>query len=129
MASTSPHGPGPDPPGSAGDARNAHSPRSAPDPFPATFSGDLAILAVGGLDTWLPYLNPAGRHTLGLGPNDALAGRHWTDLLSDWAARLVRETAIPTARRVGIWSGRTAFRAVDAQEQPAAQLIVVPPPA
>jgi two-component system cell cycle sensor histidine kinase/response regulator CckA len=128
MASMSPHGPGSGPPGSAGDALAALSRGSAPGTLPATLSTDLDIVAVGDLDTRLTYLNSAGRHALGLGPDDVLAGRRWIDLLSDSAARLVRETAIPTARRVGVWSGRTALRAVDAQERPAAQLVIVPPP-
>jgi PAS domain S-box-containing protein len=130
MTSTSsPHGPSPGLPGGPGDALAALSPGSVPGSFPATLSTDLDIVAIGDLDTRLTYLNSAGRHALGLGPDDVLAGRRWIDLLSDWAARLVRETAIPTARRVGVWSGRTALRAVDAQERAAAQLIIVPPPA
>jgi two-component system cell cycle sensor histidine kinase/response regulator CckA len=128
MASTSPHGPRSDPPGFAGDALASLPQGRAPCSFPATLSTDLDIVAVGDLDTRLTYLNSAGRHALGLGPDDALAGRRWIDLLSDSAARLVCETAIPTARRVGVWSGRTALRTVAAQERPAAQLVIVPPP-
>jgi PAS domain S-box-containing protein len=88
---------------------------------------DRDIVAIGDLDTRLSYLNPAGRRALHIGPHDPLTGRHWTDLLPDWAARLVRETAIPTARREGTWSGRTAIRSADAHEQPTVQLVIVPP--
>lgn len=105
MASTSPHEPG---------------------SFSTTLTTDRDIVAVGDLDTRLSYLNPAGRRTLHLGPHDPLAGRHWTDLLPDWAAHLVRETAIPTAHREGTWSGRTAIRSADAEEWPAVQLVIVP---
>jgi PAS domain S-box-containing protein len=128
MASNSPYGPGSYLPGGAGDALAALSPHSAAGSLPATLSTDLDIVAVGDLDTRLSYLNSAGRHALGLGPDDVLAGRCWIDLLSDGAARLVRETAIPIARRMGVWSGRSALREVGAQERPAAQLVIVPPP-
>jgi PAS domain S-box-containing protein len=94
-------------------ARQAAILEAAPD-FVATATPDGRIV----------YMNRALTHLVGaLGEADPGAGT-LVRLHPGWAARVVADEGIPTAVRVGTWSGETALRAPDGREIPTSQAII-----
>ncbi len=72
----------------------------------------------------LTYLNAAGRRILGW---EAPMDSRWQVLFSahpQWAQRIVREEAIPTAIERGVWQGETAVLGPDGREIPVSQVIM-----
>jgi PAS domain S-box-containing protein len=70
------------------------------------------------------HLNPAGRKLLGLDAHAALPALTLTSLHPQWAAQLVAEKGIPTARAQGTWEGETAIRDSQGREIPVTQTIM-----
>ena len=70
------------------------------------------------------FLNLAARRMLGYGPHDDVSALTIAQCHPEWAGRLILEHGIPTAMRVGFWTGRTAVAAADGREIPMLQVIV-----
>ena len=76
-------------------------------------------------DGKLLYLNRAGRRLLGLDPDgDDLTGASGFDFYPGWAAQLLRDEAVPAARRDGTWQGETAVIGADGKEIPVSQVLI-----
>jgi diguanylate cyclase (GGDEF)-like protein/PAS domain S-box-containing protein len=58
----------------------------------------------------LLYLNQAGRHMLGLGPQHDISGMRLVDCMSEWGAQQLLRVALPTAARDGVWEGESMLR-------------------
>ncbi len=58
----------------------------------------------------LLYLNQAGRHLLGLGPQHDISGMRLADCHSEWGAQQLLRVALPAATRDGVWEGESALR-------------------
>ena len=71
----------------------------------------------------LLYINPAGVAMLGR-EAEALRGLRLADCMAPWAWTVVREDALPTAVRVGSWTGETALLARDGREIPVSQVVI-----
>jgi PAS domain S-box-containing protein len=79
------------------------------------------VVGLADRDLHIFYLNPAAVNLLGFLPN---GGAHVRDFHPEWAARLVLEEGIPTARREGVWVGETALLSRDGREVPFLQTLV-----
>jgi diguanylate cyclase (GGDEF)-like protein/PAS domain S-box-containing protein len=75
-------------------------------------------------DGQVRFLNRAGRAVLGLNSAANLGSIDVTEHFVPWAARLVRDQAIPSAIRDGVWLGETAFLGPDRAEIPMSQIII-----
>lgn len=70
------------------------------------------------------YRNPGARQLL-LGTPEAEPLQHYIwEMRPEWAARRVREEALPTALRRGIWQGETAFLGPEGEEIPVSQILL-----
>lgn len=69
------------------------------------------------------YFNRAGYEVLGL-PHDAPLADAISRVHPPWAARLVKEEAIPVAIAQGRWLGETAVNGADGREIPMSQMIL-----
>jgi PAS domain S-box-containing protein len=69
------------------------------------------------------YLNPAGRVMLGLGLQDPVEGRPFTDFISADAHTRFIEESLPQATIKGAWSGETTFCNSSGREIPISQVI------
>jgi PAS domain S-box-containing protein len=78
----------------------------------------VAISQVGGP---ISYLNPAGQRLLGIGPQEAVA---LSDYRPPWVRKVIREEAIPTAIREGVWSGETVLVSKAGEEVPVSQVLI-----
>ena len=72
----------------------------------------------------LLHLNPAGRKLLGLDGASDLTGLTIARMHPKWAAQLVTEEGIPTARLHGTWEGETVLMRRDGHEIPVTQTIM-----
>ncbi|PDV98395.1 ATP-binding protein [Candidatus Chloroploca asiatica] len=70
------------------------------------------------------FLNTAGRHVLGILPNEDLATMRVVDLYPPSRLTWLRTEAIPTVMREGIWSGESIIYARDGTEIPVEQVIL-----
>lgn len=70
------------------------------------------------------YLNRAGSQMLGLKPGGDSAAISLLDTHPAWAARRVRDEAIPYAIEHGTWSGETALVGHDGREIPVLQVVI-----
>ena len=61
----------------------------------------------------LLFLNQAGRHLLGLGPQHAIEGMYLATCHSEWGAQHLLREALPIADREGVWEGESALRGGD----------------
>lgn len=62
------------------------------------------------------YLNPAGRSLLGIENQDTLAGRSLMEFVPNQCLWTLLNDAVPTAWRVGFWSGNIELRRLDGKE-------------
>lgn len=82
------------------------------------------LVATASEDGEILYLNAAGQRMLGL-PRGGRPLNLWKgDFLPSWVRDMLREHAVPIARREGVWSGESAFFSKDGQEQPVSQVIL-----
>ncbi len=70
------------------------------------------------------YINKAGRRLRGLAPDTSLDGLQIADFHPAWAAKILYEEAIPTARHNGYWSGNLAMINARGEETPVSQVIL-----
>jgi PAS domain S-box-containing protein len=82
------------------------------------------LVATAGLDGRVLYYNPAGRRMLGFELEFIPFTVNLFDTHPAWAARIVREEAIPYALEHGTWSGETALLGPDGGEIPVLQVII-----
>ena len=75
-------------------------------------------------DGQIRFLNQAGHATLGLSPGASIDRVNLMDHFAAWAAQVVREEAIPSAIRDGVWLGETALLGPDGAEIPVSQIII-----
>ncbi|SFR56443.1 PAS domain S-box-containing protein/diguanylate cyclase (GGDEF) domain-containing protein [Marinobacter daqiaonensis] len=75
----------------------------------------------------LIYLNPAGRHLLGITDEAPLAGWEFEQLLTPLAGKILRSEAIPTALECGLWHGEMSLRDRKGTEVPVSQLLIAHP--
>ncbi|MFA9460091.1 PAS domain S-box protein [Thiohalorhabdus methylotrophus] len=68
------------------------------------------------------YLNPAGQELLGPYAGQGLEGIFPSH--PQWAARRLREEALPTAMREGLWRGETAVLGPEGEEIPVDQVVI-----
>jgi diguanylate cyclase (GGDEF)-like protein/PAS domain S-box-containing protein len=75
---------------------------------------------------YLLYLNRAGRTLLGIHPDQDIvaAHLHLEDYLPIWARHHIRDEAVPTALREGVWRGEGALKTVDGREVPVSQVLL-----
>jgi len=70
------------------------------------------------------YRNAGARKILGLTAGDGPRPPQVGDSHPEWAARIIREEAFPTALREGFWQGESAILGADGHEVPVSQIIV-----
>lgn len=70
------------------------------------------------------YLNSGGRKLLGVSENEDIQSQPISRMRPAWAAELIRNQAIPTALRTGVWRGETAYKSRAGVEVPVSQVIV-----
>lgn len=70
------------------------------------------------------YTNQGGRRLLGFGPDQPMDGWHVRNSHPQWAARVVLEEGLPTARDQGMWHGEVAFLDGQGREVPFSQTIL-----
>ncbi len=73
-------------------------------------------------DLNITYLNRAGREITGVGDRP-VAAITIPSVHPEWAGRLILEQGLPTAMRVGTWSGETAVLDAQGREVPISQVI------
>jgi len=81
------------------------------------------VVGIRSVDGTLLYLNRAGREQLGVHPDLP----HTFNLgfgHAPWSATLLREVAIPTAIRTGMWRGETGMVRPNGEEVPMSQVII-----
>lgn len=77
-----------------------------------------AIIGISRPDGKLIYLNAAGRHLLGLGPDDSLEGFEPRTVHTEESFTTLVKEAMPTASKEGHWTGEMNFRNRDGQVIP-----------
>ena len=70
------------------------------------------------------FLNSAGRRMLGLGETEDIADTRLSDFQSPWTVDFLSREGIPTALKIGHWSGETALRNRSGHEIAVLQVIV-----
>lgn len=70
------------------------------------------------------YVNRAGRALLGYAPETELAGSLVAHHHPEWALRLMRNEAYPSATDEGTWSGQAALIGDDGREVPVSQVVI-----
>jgi len=70
------------------------------------------------------YLNPAGRHMLGMGYHEDPAWLDPSHYYPGWAARRMREEAVPEALNRGVWRGESAILRRGGEEVPVMQTLI-----
>ena len=70
------------------------------------------------------WVNKAGRKMRGIAEDVDVSGLFIPDFHPQWAAKIVKKEAIPTALREGSWTGETALLGRDGREIPVSQVIV-----
>ena len=81
----------------------------------------VAMVDDGGTITWV---NPAGWQLLGYPPDQHPARLQLTDIHPGRSMDLLRDTALPTAGREGVWSGETVITIRDGRAIPIWKVIV-----
>jgi PAS domain S-box-containing protein len=69
-------------------------------------------------DDLLVFLNPAARRLFGLGSEEAIGGRRFSEFLPPMAAAQVALECIPDAMAAGSWQGESTLKAANGQESP-----------
>jgi len=70
------------------------------------------------------YHNPGARRMLLGAPDAEMTQRHMWEMRPDWAARRIREEALPAVIECGIWQGETAFLGPDGGETPVSETLL-----
>jgi PAS domain S-box-containing protein len=70
------------------------------------------------------YMNPAGRALLGLGPEDDLAGKNLCDTVDTEDGKNIRDVAVPSAIKNGLWSGDSRMHDSTGRQIHASQVII-----
>lgn len=70
------------------------------------------------------YLNPAARRMAGLAPDAPIEGVPITSFHPPDAAAMLVETAMPQARRTGLWEGESLIRMAGGETLPVSQVIL-----
>ena len=70
------------------------------------------------------YRNPGARQLLLGSPDAELTQDYIWEMRPEWAAKRIREEALPTALERGIWQGETAFLGPDGDEVPVSQILL-----
>jgi len=82
------------------------------------------ILTISGLDGRVAYLNPAGCAILGVPPLKPGESFPQADIKPLWSLKLLESEVIPTALRMGSWTGEGAFLSPTGQEFPVSQVVI-----
>jgi PAS domain S-box-containing protein len=69
-------------------------------------------------DDLLVFLNPTARRLFGLGPDEEIAGRRFSEFLPPMAAAQIALECIPDAFATGSWQGESTLRDADGLEIP-----------
>lgn len=77
------------------------------------------------MDGRILFLNEAGRHLVGLLPNDDLTRMRVPDFHPAWANEIFEREAFPIAIRDGVWSGEAAVLHRDGHEIPVSLVVLV----
>ena len=85
------------------------------------------IVAITTIDGRLLHLNRAGRHLMGVAPEQGLTDQNLARLHPAWALEIVRHEGIAVALSDGVWEGETAVLAPDGRELPVSQIILAHP--
>lgn len=75
----------------------------------------------------LLYLNPAGRHMLGLRPEEDITRKRMCDHMDRDMLDTIRYTAIPAAIENGLWSGESRMRDSSGRDIYTSQVIIAHP--
>ena len=70
------------------------------------------------------YINPAGRHLVGLGPEDSLEQWQVGHLYTPESREQRDRVSIPTALEKGVWSGESVFRDRHGNPFPVSQVLI-----
>ncbi len=70
------------------------------------------------------FINKAGRKMLGIGEDEDIADIRIEDTHPAWANEIIRNEAIPTAIRDGVWRGEIAMLSLDGREIPVLQVLM-----
>jgi PAS domain S-box-containing protein len=70
------------------------------------------------------YMNKAGRDLLGIEQIADLPALGLQDRRPEWAAKLLIDSAIPTAIQNGVWEGESALVGADGQEFPVSEVLL-----
>jgi two-component system cell cycle sensor histidine kinase/response regulator CckA len=79
------------------------------------------LVAISQVEGPASYLNAAGRRLLGIGSEEVVS---LAEHRPEWAQKLILEQAIPTALRVGAWSGETELFNRAGEEIPVSQVLI-----
>ena len=71
------------------------------------------------------YINPALQRLLGLTSSAAPSDRHSGDIHPEWAAKIIREEALPAVLAHGSWTGENAIIDAQGREIPVSQLMIL----
>ncbi|MFT4058568.1 MAG: PAS domain S-box protein [Legionella sp.] len=81
------------------------------------------FVGIADLDGNLQYHNPSARLMIGLPYDYDMSHMKIADMHPAWAAKQIKEVAIPTVYEKGIWTGETALRHKDGREIPVLQAL------
>ncbi|MFC4259210.1 EAL domain-containing protein [Marinobacter lacisalsi] len=85
------------------------------------------VTAIFTMNGELVYLNPAGRHLLGISDQAPLTSHEFENLLTPHARKVLRSGAIPSALSTGLWHGEMNLRDRSGTEIPVSQLLIAHP--
>ena len=82
------------------------------------------LVAVSNTKGRLLYMNSMGRSMLGIGQESNIVGRKVSELYAPGSYEQLRDEAIPTSLRAGVWQGETALIDREGTEIPVSQLLM-----
>lgn len=85
------------------------------------------VTAIFTMNGALVYLNPAGRHLLGIADQAPLTDCGFEHLLTPQARKILRSEAIPSALGTGLWHGEMNLKGRHGTEVPVSQLLIAHP--
>ena len=72
----------------------------------------------------ISYLNPSARRALGLGPQEALAGRYFGEFCTADTNRIFAQTIVPAVRSGGVWVGETTVLLAGGRAVPVSHMVL-----
>lgn len=82
------------------------------------------VVATAHPDGWLSFLNRSGRALVGWPVGAGLRSKTLWDICSPGTRRIIRDEAIPAARREGLWMGEAALCSATGEEIPVSQVVM-----